>query len=129
MYLKLKNYRYEGYEDFTAYKIYEIIYKRGSHNSSFPDECLISVKGICLPKKIEGYLCLFEIREDKEEDGSVKDRYLSDWILIRIKDIVNFKELNKSILYFCNQNDDRLSEKNKDLARKIFCMYSENKIA
>jgi hypothetical protein len=125
--MDLKKYRYPQYKDFTPYKIYEINYKLPSYGPS-KDEST-QIKGVCLPKQIDGYLCLFEIKEDEDDKGMIKDRYLYDSILIRIKDVISNKELDKSMLYFCNQDDDRLSKKNKDLAKEIFCMYSENKIA
>ena len=123
----LKKYRYTEYEGFSPYKIYEINYKSSLYKSL--EEKSATIKGICLPMQIDGYLCLFEIMEDRDEGGAVKDRYLYDLILIRVKDIIFSKELDKSILYFCNQDYDRLSKKNKDLAKEIFFMYSENKIA
>lgn len=125
--MDLKKYRYPQYKDFTPYKIYEINYKLPSYVPSKGGST--QIKGVCLPKQIDGYLCLFEIKEDEDDKGMIKDRYLYDSILIRIKDVISNKELDKSILYFCNQDDDRLSKKNKDLAKEIFCMYSENKIA
>jgi hypothetical protein len=126
--MDLKKYRYPEYKDFTPYKIYEIKYQSPSFAPHNKDGCA-QIKGICLPKQIDGYICLFEIKEDQDGSGVIKDRYLYDSILIRIKDVISYKELDKSMLYFCNQNDDRLSKKNKDLAKEIFCMYSENKIA
>jgi len=125
----LKKYRYEEYGDFELYKPYEILYRIDSYGQNIINSSSSNIKGVCLKKKIEGYLCLFEIKEDMDALGIVSNRYFYDTILINVKNIIWKKELNKSIIYFCNQDFNNLTKKNIKIAEEIFYMYSENKIA